>query len=142
MATKSDCNNSKFYGNATTGNQYDTLNLNQNYRHITVQNLSDFDNSRSKKYINSWNKSNKSLSPRFLNHDSGETSEVKKEGKYVNNSTLSLHIASYEATNDPLNEENECLEKKNEKSDFDKTCTNANVDGSPSLNQVFFRSSS
>uniref|UniRef100_A0AC34F4B0 Uncharacterized protein n=1 Tax=Panagrolaimus sp. ES5 TaxID=591445 RepID=A0AC34F4B0_9BILA len=106
-----------------------------------VSKLSDFDNSRTRKDLNSWKKSNKSLSSRFLNHDCGILGgkyEVKKEGKYVNNSTLSLHIASYEATNDPLNEENECLEKKNEKSDFDKTCTNANVDGSPSLNQNIF----
>uniref|UniRef100_A0AC34GWV4 Uncharacterized protein n=1 Tax=Panagrolaimus sp. ES5 TaxID=591445 RepID=A0AC34GWV4_9BILA len=110
--------------------------------------MSDFDNLRAKKDLNFWNKSNKNLSSRFLNLDSGipeEKDEIKKEGKdssNFNNSTLSLHIACYEnsieATNDILNDENECLEKKNENSAFNKTCTNANVDGSPSLNQNIF----
>uniref|UniRef100_A0AC34F9U7 Uncharacterized protein n=1 Tax=Panagrolaimus sp. ES5 TaxID=591445 RepID=A0AC34F9U7_9BILA len=66
---------------------------------------------------------------------------VKKEAKDIKNSTLSLHIASYEATDYTLNEYNECLEKKSEKSAFNKTCTNAKqfvAAGSPSLNQNIF----
>uniref|UniRef100_A0AC34FEN8 S-adenosylmethionine mitochondrial carrier protein n=1 Tax=Panagrolaimus sp. ES5 TaxID=591445 RepID=A0AC34FEN8_9BILA len=104
--------------------------------------MSDFDNSRTRKDFNSWKKSNKSSS-RFLNLDCGipgEKIEVKKGRADINNSTLSLHITSYEATNDTLNEYNECLEKNSEKSAFNKTCTNAKqiVAGSPSLNQNMF----
>uniref|UniRef100_A0AC34F3X8 Uncharacterized protein n=1 Tax=Panagrolaimus sp. ES5 TaxID=591445 RepID=A0AC34F3X8_9BILA len=136
MATQDYCPN--FYGDTLTGNQHANLNLNQNYRHeckesfssknvtadsrkttnYAVPKLSCFDNSRAKKDLNSWKKSNKSS--HFLNLDCGipgEKDKVKKEGKYssIKNSTLSLHIASYEATNEPLNDENECLKKKNEK---------------------------
>uniref|UniRef100_A0AC34FX15 Uncharacterized protein n=1 Tax=Panagrolaimus sp. ES5 TaxID=591445 RepID=A0AC34FX15_9BILA len=127
MATQDHCQN--FYGDTKTA----------------VSKLSDFDNSRTRKDLNSWNKSNKSLSSHFLNFGCGipeEKAEVKKEGKdsNVNSSTLSLHIASYEATNDPLNDKNECLKEKSEKSAFYKTCTNAKqfLAGSPSLNQNIY----
>uniref|UniRef100_A0AC34GNB0 Uncharacterized protein n=1 Tax=Panagrolaimus sp. ES5 TaxID=591445 RepID=A0AC34GNB0_9BILA len=166
MATKGDC--PKFIGDTTTGNQYANLNLNQNYRHgckesfgsksvtadsrkVTnygkkaVPKLSNFDNSHAKKDLSSWNKSNKCLSSRFLDLDCGipgEKDEIKeaKDSSINNSSTLSLNIASYEATNDILNNENECLEKKGAKSAFSKTCTNAKqlFAGSPSLNQNIF----
>uniref|UniRef100_A0AC34GP59 Uncharacterized protein n=1 Tax=Panagrolaimus sp. ES5 TaxID=591445 RepID=A0AC34GP59_9BILA len=109
-----------------------------------VSKLSDFDDSRARKDLNSWNKSNKSFSSRFLNLDCGfpvEKEEVKGEkDSAINNSTLSLRIACYEGTNDILNDENECLEKKGVKSAFNKTCTNAKqfFAGLPSFNQNIF----
>uniref|UniRef100_A0AC34F7F2 Uncharacterized protein n=1 Tax=Panagrolaimus sp. ES5 TaxID=591445 RepID=A0AC34F7F2_9BILA len=157
MATQVHCPN--FYGDIKTGNQHANLNLNQNYRYeckesfrsksvtvdsknvtnYAVSKLSDYDN-KARKDLNSWKKCNKSLSSRFLNLDCsipGEKTEVINEGKDINKSTLSLHIASYEATNDTLNDENECFKTMSEKSAFSKFDTNAKqfVVGSLSLNQ-------
>uniref|UniRef100_A0AC34GW10 Uncharacterized protein n=1 Tax=Panagrolaimus sp. ES5 TaxID=591445 RepID=A0AC34GW10_9BILA len=62
--------------------------------------LSDFTDlidSQAETHSNSWDKSNKNLSPNFLNLNRASEGEIEfMKSKSANNSTLSLHIAAYE----------------------------------------------
>uniref|UniRef100_A0AC34FZU1 Uncharacterized protein n=1 Tax=Panagrolaimus sp. ES5 TaxID=591445 RepID=A0AC34FZU1_9BILA len=134
MATKDYCLSAKtdiIYGEPLT-DQYSNLNLNQNYQSLYADNEGskiivtnsrkgqNYDDLKAKKDL--WNKSSKELSSHLLNfnQESKEQNELKKL-KDLNNSTLSLHIAAYENSNeDSDGGETESFKSKNQKTTLNK----------------------
>ena len=68
--------------------------------------MSDFNDSKARKDSSSWKKSNKHLSSNLLNLacDDSEGSDKFKSAKTLNRSTLSLHIAAYENSNESIDD--------------------------------------
>uniref|UniRef100_A0AC34GY80 Uncharacterized protein n=1 Tax=Panagrolaimus sp. ES5 TaxID=591445 RepID=A0AC34GY80_9BILA len=131
----------------TSNNRFNELNLNQNYKCVSKEPFhSKTITNDSRKVQNydsscSWNKSSKNLSSKYLTieRDSGEKHELKKLTN-ANNSTLSLHIAEYENSDEDKKGFNRIEKEDNEgeKPDYKWEDAKQIFNGSPSVIQNSF----